>query len=313
MAKPLVIDLCCGLGGWTKGFLAEGWEAIGFDIEEHAYGNRRYPAELILKDITQVNGYDLRSVNPGLVVASPPCQRYSYMAMPWTRAKQQAAAIRADTTGQALRKLNCLFETCLRIASQAGVPIVLENVKGAQPWVGDARAHFGSFYLWGDVSAVGGRVIAGTPCFGGSLRPAKRSRKGRSNFHFFEQTGLLSPSFHGAAHESSVQRYKALTGQKAEGHVNIRDGFSHTRHLTNQAESDAVKGGGDWFSDPTNPFRYFKPETEGIKQHGSGEAWFDIGIAARSSQSSARKAASAMIAEIPFELACHVARAFKPA
>ena len=33
--KPLVIDLCCGLGGWTRGFLAEEWDAIGFDIERH--------------------------------------------------------------------------------------------------------------------------------------------------------------------------------------------------------------------------------------------------------------------------------------
>jgi hypothetical protein len=29
---PLVIDLYCGLGGWTKGFLAEGYDAIGFDM-----------------------------------------------------------------------------------------------------------------------------------------------------------------------------------------------------------------------------------------------------------------------------------------
>ena len=36
--KPLVIDLYCGLGGWTKGFLAEGYRAVGFDIERHDYG-----------------------------------------------------------------------------------------------------------------------------------------------------------------------------------------------------------------------------------------------------------------------------------
>jgi site-specific DNA-cytosine methylase len=26
MNKPLAIDLYCGLGGWTEGFLAEGWD-----------------------------------------------------------------------------------------------------------------------------------------------------------------------------------------------------------------------------------------------------------------------------------------------
>jgi len=28
----LAIDLFCGLGGWTEGLLAEGYEVIGFDI-----------------------------------------------------------------------------------------------------------------------------------------------------------------------------------------------------------------------------------------------------------------------------------------
>ncbi len=27
--KPLAIDLYCGLGGWTDGLLAEGWNVIG--------------------------------------------------------------------------------------------------------------------------------------------------------------------------------------------------------------------------------------------------------------------------------------------
>ena len=32
--------------------------------------------------------------------------------------------------------------------------MVVENVRGAQPWVGKARYNFGSFYLWGDVPAL---------------------------------------------------------------------------------------------------------------------------------------------------------------
>jgi site-specific DNA-cytosine methylase len=42
---PLAIDLFCGLGGWTEGLLAEGYRVVGFDIERHAYGENRYPAQ----------------------------------------------------------------------------------------------------------------------------------------------------------------------------------------------------------------------------------------------------------------------------
>lgn len=48
---PLAIDLFCGLGGWTDGLLAEGWEVIGFDVERHVYGEHRYPAQLVLQDV----------------------------------------------------------------------------------------------------------------------------------------------------------------------------------------------------------------------------------------------------------------------
>ena len=33
--KPIAIDLFCGLGGWAEGFLSEGYQVFGFDIERH--------------------------------------------------------------------------------------------------------------------------------------------------------------------------------------------------------------------------------------------------------------------------------------
>lgn len=39
--RPLAIDLFCGLGGWTEGLVAEGYRVVGFDIEQHVYGEAR--------------------------------------------------------------------------------------------------------------------------------------------------------------------------------------------------------------------------------------------------------------------------------
>jgi hypothetical protein len=154
MKRPLAIDLYCGLGGWTEALLAEAYDVVGFDIERHHYGEHRYPAQLVIQDVLTLHGSQFRDAT--LIVASPPCQAYSYRAMPWKRAK---ALPPPDNT---------LFEACFRIQREAcfriqreacaaagrHVPMIVENVRGAQKWVGRARWNFGSFYLWGDVPAL---------------------------------------------------------------------------------------------------------------------------------------------------------------
>ena len=143
---PLMIDLFCGLGGWADGGLAEGFDVIGFDIERHQYGEQRYPAQLVVQDVLTLHGSQFRDAT--LIVASPPCQAYSYRAMPWKRAK---ALPPPDNT---------LFEACFRIQREAceaagrHIPLIVENVRGAQKWVGRARWNYGPYALWGDVPAL---------------------------------------------------------------------------------------------------------------------------------------------------------------
>jgi site-specific DNA-cytosine methylase len=147
-SQPLAIDLFCGLGGWTEGLLAEGYFVVGFDIERHEYDGEKYPGHLVIQDVLTIHGKQFKDAD--LIVASPPCQAYSYMAMPWSLAKAKAAAIRADETGQKLADLNALFNACFRIQREASeaagrhIPMVVENVRGAIPWVGRAAGTYGS-------------------------------------------------------------------------------------------------------------------------------------------------------------------------
>jgi len=258
-ARPLAIDLFCGLGGWTEGLLAEGFDVIGFDVEQHVYGAHRYPAQLVVQDVLTLHGSQLRDAV--LIVSSSPCQEFSYRAMPWKRAK----ALGPPLLGMEL------FAQAARIQREACeaagryIPMIQENVRGAQKYVGRAAWHYGSYYLWGDVPALMPSVLKRTT--------------------------------------------------KTVGHVNIRDGHSHTRHLTNQAESDATKNtGGSWFNigSPGQTVVNRNPVHDGTKQRGSGAIWFDTGIASHGSKSSARKAASARIAKIPFALAQHIAHIYYP-
>ena len=178
MRKPLAIDLYSGLGGWAEGLLAEGYDVVGFGIERHEYGEHRYPAQLVLQDVLTLHGSQFRAA--ALIVASPPCQEFSYMAMPWKRAKAKAAAIRADESGRMLAELTKLFDACFRIQAQASlaagrhISMIVENVRGAQPWVGRSRWAFGSYHLWGDVPAL--MLTSGGSFQGALIREGFKSR-----------------------------------------------------------------------------------------------------------------------------------------
>ena len=275
--KPLAIDLYAGLGGWSSALLAEGYQVVGFDIEQHVYGEHRYPAQLVLQDVLTLHGR--RFKDAALIVASPPCQQFSYMAMPWTRAKQIRRALQGDgdfpegyTGSRTVAELTALFDACFRIQAEASeaaghhIPLVVENVRGAQEWVGRARWRFGSFYLWGDVPAL-------MPMTGRAMKNAGGS--------WFRVSHNNVPHSRG-------------------------DAIKHTPHMTDPAEH--IKCGGIDLGEKgfnIQAAERYGPLVDGapyartaddIRQH--------IGIK--------RKFASAMIAKIPEPLARHIARVYRP-
>lgn len=301
MSQPIVYDLYCGLGGWTEGFLAEGYRCIGFDIEAHDYGTGGYPGELRLRDVRSIHGSELKDA--AVIVASPPCQAYSYRAMPWKRAKAlpppdntlfnecfriQREANEANRVANwdhpFLKKGDCLdcggtgnfygndedgdylpCDTCggwSQRDKKPYIPLIVENVRGAQKWVGRAWWNYGSFYLWGDVPAL-------MPM---TMRAVKW---GDCNGKRFDER----PKGNVVAHREGSGRKVSTAG-----------------HWTNPAEREL----------------YRDRNSQGVKQHGSGHAWYRTGNGALPSSSPRRKAASAMIAKIPFPLALHIARAYKP-
>lgn len=280
----LAIDLYCGLGGWTEGLLVEGYDVVGFDIERHRYSEHQYPAQLVLQDVRTLHGSQFRDAS--LIVASPPCQSYSYMAMPWKRAKKMAMEYLVGT--RSVDMLNELFYACFRIQREASeaaghyVPMIVENVCGAQKWVGRARWHYGSYYLWGDVPAL--MPIVNRAVKDGWLPQANGASMRRDD-------SVKVPSF----------RF---------------DGSGRSFQSASVAGGAIKNSGGSWFSvahNRRNPDGRNDPRDNpsGIKQQGlSGAAWFDRGLAKNSSRSSKRKAASAMIAKIPLELARHIGRVY---
>jgi hypothetical protein len=243
-----VYDLYCGLGGWSEGFLAEGYECVGFDIEAHDYGTGGYPGMLILRDVRSIHGSELKDAT--CIVGSSPCQEFSYRAMPWKRAK----ALPPPYLGMEL--FNAQFRIQREACEAAGrhIPMVVENVRGAQKWVGQAKWHLGSFYIWGDVPALMPHIV--------------HVKAPGQNWNAFKETGKVSAHWR-------------MQGVKPP----------------------SVRLWGDGIK---------QPGLSGMRTNGKGDGWFEKGAATHGSKSNARKAASAMIAKIPFPLAQHIACCFKP-
>ena len=264
-----------------------------------------YPAQLVLQDILTLHGKQFRDA--ALIVASPPCQEYSYMAMPWSRAKAIAAEYRSGVRD--VKKLTALFDACFRIQCEAieaarhFIPLVVENVRGAQPWVGRSRANYGSYHLWGDVPAL-------MPM----TRSATKWGEGQSPGVRFDERPSGNVAAHREGQKNTIQTWsdygkpgykaQAFNDQKVPG---LR--FDGSGKSFQTASVEGLKGvphrpTGHWTNADENGTK------AGAAYRGQCSGW---GVAQYTgSKSNARKAASAAIAKIPLTLSRYIAAHYKP-
>lgn len=251
---------------------------IGFDIERHEYGEHRYPGTLVIQDVLTLHGVQFKDA--ALIVASPPCQEYSYMAMPWKKAKELARQYRSGERD--VKDLTACFDAAVRIGRESGVPTVIENVRGAIPWVGRSRWNFGSYHLWGDVPALMPMTLklpAKVPGF-------RFDGRGKS-FQTASVEGVKVPGLNWSSPD------KAKRGCFRDSAIKNNGGswFAVSHNNVAHSRGDEIKLGGSWF----HGYR----KGQGPRNHGS--------------RSTKRKMASAMIAKIPMPLARHIARTYFPA
>lgn len=129
-SRPRALDLCCGMGGATRGLKAAGYYVVGVDVEDQPEycGDEFHKADALNFSL---DGFDF-------IWASPPCQEFSLWGMrhffpepkyPWT----------------GLRAFNGIRGNLY----ESKIPHVIENVASARQFVGQSITSLGPFHLWG--------------------------------------------------------------------------------------------------------------------------------------------------------------------
>jgi hypothetical protein len=132
----LMLDICAGLGGASQAMRERGWQVVTLDNDP------RFGCD-ITADLTT---WTYAGPRPDLLWLSPPCTEFARESMPWCKTGQVP-----DMT---------LMRAAFRLV-QAIQPRywILENVRGAVPYLGSPREIHGPFYLWGYFPSLGRPVL----------------------------------------------------------------------------------------------------------------------------------------------------------
>ena len=136
-----MLDLFSGRFGWSSAFAERGWDCVGVDLTEPqeiplftAPGKITF-IEMNVLDITDewmhLGAFDF-------ICASSPCEQFSVWGQRHFHPDPPYPALGVK-----------LFEHTRALCEASGVPYVMENVRPAQKFVGNAVNRCGPFFLWG--------------------------------------------------------------------------------------------------------------------------------------------------------------------
>ena len=129
-----LLDLFCGVGGWSKGFIANGWECVGVDIKEFDY-----PGTFIKSDVYDLDPEFINSFDG--IVCSPPYEEYARAWLPWLRGDGKPEQWAVD-----------LLQWSVDLCSGHECRLTECSVFSGKHV--DDGSRFGSYMLWGDVPAL---------------------------------------------------------------------------------------------------------------------------------------------------------------
>lgn len=139
-----LLDLFSGRWGWSKAFAVRGWECVGVDLvepPEMPEGCRFAPIDVLEVKANSMKLIELPFLGAyhfDFICASSPCEQFSVHGMKHFHPNPPYPELGIK-----------LFNHTREVCQASGVPYVMENVRAAQAFVGQAVHHCGPFYLWG--------------------------------------------------------------------------------------------------------------------------------------------------------------------
>ena len=128
-----VLDLFCGMGGFSKAFKQRGHDVTRVDIDP------RFKPDICI-DILKLST-DRVSGAYDIILASPPCTEFTRDKLPWFNDEKTPSLDLVIATKEIIRVLKPQWW-------------VLENVVGSVKWIqpilGHHKKRVGSRYLWGE-------------------------------------------------------------------------------------------------------------------------------------------------------------------